>query len=517
MASELRQIVPVSVRRAVRRRRDPARDRPYSACYAPSVLLYFQPNGDVRACCRNMGYPLGNIGEQRLAEIWEGPRRHELMARLAQDDYSHGCQGCKWEIDNEGREGSYPQTYEDRANHLTADPASGAWPRSMEFNLSNSCNLQCIQCNGDLSSSIRLHREKRPPMPKVYGDEFFEDLARFLPHLHHVQFAGGEPFLGAENYRAWALIAEVAPDLEVQVVTNATQWNRRVETVLEQVRVAPTFSLDGITAATYEGVRHGAHHDEVMANVERFCAYARRVGTQPTINFCLMAQNHHEFGPLLVFAEERGIRVDVSVVHYPEHCSIARLDPARIADIHRSLLAQSDDVLARLDRNAGVWTTEVARVGSWLEGHDPGTDHERLWGAADAGPFSFPKWADRQQDDTQARADLAAFAPDAVLHVLSLGEGDAISECPEATAHGLGTTPDELVGAPLSRVQDVVERTHGPMIDQHVLGDGPDRIDVVSVFGDVEIRTVIVAMRDATGFADHARVLFASRPAVGAR
>ncbi len=514
MATDLRRVIPVKVRGALRGRRSGGSERPYSACYAPSVLLYFQPDGDVRACCRNMSYPLGNVANQRLTEIWDGPRRHELVARLAEDDYSHGCEGCKWEVETEGRDGSYPQTFEARASHLTEDPASAAWPRSMEFNLSNSCNLQCIQCNGDLSSSIRIHREGRPPLPKVYGDEFFEDLATFLPHLHTVQFAGGEPFLGPENFRAWDLIAEVAPDLEVQVVTNATQWNKRVEAVLEKVRIAPTFSLDGITAATYEAVRHGADHDAVMTNVDRFCDYTRRVGTRASINFCLMAQNHHEFGPLLVFAEERGIDVNVSVVHYPEHCSIARLDPREIAEIHESLLAQSDEVLSRLDRNARVWRTEVARIGSWLDGHDPGTDHETLWGVADAGPFAFPKWADRQQDDVEARADLEAFAAGGGVHVLRIGVGDTITDCSDEDAAALGTTVDELIGAPVSLVQEIVERTHGPLTDQRMLREGGDRIEVVSVFGDVEIRTVIVAMRDATGFADHARFLFAARPAV---
>ncbi|MBL8778804.1 MAG: SPASM domain-containing protein [Acidimicrobiales bacterium] len=516
MASELRQLVPVRVRRAVRRRRPPGEGRPYSACYAPSVLLYFQPDGDVRACCRNMTYPLGNVGTQRLTDIWDGPRRHELVARLADDDFSHGCEGCKWEIETEGRDGSYPQSFETRASHLTEDPASAAWPRAMEFNLSNSCNLQCIQCNGDLSSSIRIHREGRAPLPKVYGDEFFEDLALFLPHLRTVQFAGGEPFLGPENFRAWDLIAEVAPDLVVQVVTNATQWNKRVEAVLEKVRVAPTFSLDGITATTYEAVRHGADHDAVMANVDRFCAYAERVGTHVSINFCLMAQNHHEFGPLLVFAEERGISVNVSVVHYPEHCSIARLAPDEIAAIHQSLLAQSDEILSKLDRNARVWTTEVARVGSWLDGHDPGTDHETLWGVADAGPFAFPKWADRQQDDTEARAELSEFGLDGVVHVLHIGTGEIITACSDEAAAALGASAGELAGAPISRVQEVVERAHGAIVDQRMLSEGDDRIDVLSVFGDLEVRTAIVAMRDATGFADHARFLFATRPAAPA-
>jgi len=464
----------------------------------------------VRACCRNQSYPLGNVRDQRLLDIWNGPRRHELVARLAADDFSHGCDGCRWEIDTEGRDGSYPQSFEAKAAHLTLDPDTWAWPRYLEFNLSNSCNLQCIQCNGDLSSSIRLHREHRPPLPKAYGDEFFEDLAHFLPNLRAVQFAGGEPFMASENYRAWELIAELAPELEVLVVTNATQWNKRVEAILEKVRIAPTFSIDGITAETYEAVRLGADHDAVLANIDRFCTYAERVGTTPAINFCLMAQNFHEFGPLLLFAERRGIRVNVSVVHYPEECAIARLDPARIAEIHAHLVAEEPSVLPHLSLNARTWSIEVARIGSWLESHDPGTDHTALWGVVDRGPFGFARWADRRHDDAAVRAVLEDFAPGAV-HSLEIGPDEVITGTSPGASTVLGVEESALVGRPVSVLQELVEATHGALVEQRLMSEEDDRVEVLSTFGDVEVRTAIVALRDDTGYASTARLLFALR------
>ena len=459
-----------------------------------------------------MIYPLGNVGSDRLIDIWNGPRRRVLQERLAVDDYSHGCRGCEWEVSGEGRDGSYPQSFDWGATHLTADPDSGAWPRRMEFNLSNSCNLQCIQCNGDLSSSIRIHREGRPPLAKVYGDEFFEDLRLFLPHLDAAQFAGGEPFLGAENFRAWDLIAEVAPDLRCDVVTNATQWNKRVERVLEKIPMGFTFSIDGITKETYDAVRIDADFDEVMANVDRFCAYARARGTGLALNFCLMAQNFHEFGDLLLFAEERGIAVNVSVVHYPEHCSIARLDRAEIAEIHRFLVAQSDEVLAGLDRNAATWRTEVARIGSWLEGHDPGTDHSELWGMG-GGPLDFSVWGAGPHDDRAARKSLASFADDGAVRTVDVGSGDTIVECSHAAAELVGVDPGELVGRSAAVLTDLMAARHGAMSAQEVLSESGDQIDMMATFGDTELRTTLVALRDETGFADSARILLASRPA----
>ena len=516
MATGLRRAVPLPVRRAVRRHVFGIQPAAYSACYAPQVMLYFQPDGDVRACCRNQNYPLGNIGTQRLPEIWDGPRRQELVERLAVDDFSRGCEGCKWEIDTVGREASFPRPFDDEASlHLTSDPRSGTWPHAMEFNLSNTCNLQCLQCNGDLSSSIRIHREKRPPLPKVYDDQFFDDLVPFLPHLGRVQFAGGEPFMAAENYRVWELLAELAPQLEVQVVTNATQWNKRVEAILEKVRFAPTFSLDGITAETYERVRAGADHDRVMANVDRFCAYCERVGTEPLINFCLMAQNYHEFGPLLQFAERRGIRVYVSVVHYPEHASIARLEPARIAEIHRHLRAEYDEVLSSLDLNAELWVKEVDRIGSWLEREAPEAEHDAYWKVIDTVPFGLARWTEGGGDEAQrvgaARAVLADFDAEAPIHDLLVLRGERIAEASPDIAAALGAGADDLVGAPVDRVQELFERRYGPATGQELLAETEDTIDVLTTFDGAEVRTVIVALRDATGFAATARLLFAVR------
>lgn len=54
------------------------------------------------------------------------------------------------------------------------------WPRQMEFSVSNTCNLQCVMCNGEWSSSIRSQREGLPPLPKVYDDAFFDGLRDFL-------------------------------------------------------------------------------------------------------------------------------------------------------------------------------------------------------------------------------------------------------------------------------------------------------------------------------------------------
>lgn len=482
--------------------------RPYCACYAPAVLLYFQPDGDVRACCRNQDQPLGNIGRERLPDIWNGARRQKLQRLLSEDDFSFGCRSCEWEIETVGREHAYPEQFGPMATHLTSDPASGAWPRRMEFNLSNSCNLQCIQCNGALSSSIRIHREGRPPLPKVYDDQFFADLRPFLPHLELAQFAGGEPFLGAENFIVWDLMAEVAPHVSTTVVTNATQWNKRVERVLEKLALGFCFSIDGIGRETYESIRIDADYDEVMTNLDRFCNYARRRGTSVAINYCLMVQNFHEFGEMLVFAERRGIAVNVSVVHYPAHTSIARQPQDKIAEIYRTLQDQSADVLAQLDLNARCWIDEVDRIRQWMEGDSAAADHEATWMGSPT-ILGLARAGTGPTDDAAARSALEHVAADGVVHHLDIDQYQRIQATSDSVLDLFGPDRD-LVGLPIDDLLSILTERFGPAVgDTEFLSRSADQLGTRATYGSTVVRATAVALRDDAGWADGARLLFA--------
>ena len=61
------------------------------------------------------------------------------------------------------------------------------WPERLELALSNACNLQCVMCNGELSSSIRIHREHRTALPTVAGER-----EGFVPAPLGVLYSAGD-------------------------------------------------------------------------------------------------------------------------------------------------------------------------------------------------------------------------------------------------------------------------------------------------------------------------------------
>lgn len=337
--------------------RDLGRQPFRSACYAPFTSLYFDSWGFVRACCQNWTHPLGHVGQATLAEIWEGARAEELRRAVQADDLSQGCQYCAWQV----ADGAMATVFARNFDRFPARAEPPRWPAQMEFSLSNTCNLACGMCNGEWSSVIRSKREQLPPLPKAYGERFFAELVPFLPQLEQAKFLGGEPFLAAESLRVFELLIEADLGTPCHVTTNATQWNARVERILDALPVSVSVSLDGATAETFEGIRRGARFAEVRENFARFAAYARRRGTYLGLTYCLMPQNWFEFGKFLLWADEQDCEVIVNTVIHPERHSLYHLPPAELAPIVRSLETEAESLVPRLGRNRQRFLDELTR------------------------------------------------------------------------------------------------------------------------------------------------------------
>lgn len=332
-------------------------------CQAPHAMLRFTPDGRVLVCCANDQHALGVVGQDSIREIWDGDERARIAAALDALDYSLGCDECG----AERAIGNRPRSIEAMWDRYADDPGPHAWPRRMEFALSNTCNLQCIQCNGDRSSAIRAQREHRPPMPIPYGDAFFEELRDFLPHLEDATFAGGEPFLARETRRVMDMLIELDSPPKVDVVTNATVWDDRVEAYLRALRMDVTLSIDGATPETIEAVRVGADYDEVWANCDRFIETVRSYGGTVSFNYCFMPQNWHELGDLLLRADGLDVSVDVLPVTFPVRFNVLNMAEDDLRAAVHEMEAQDARIGARLGRNSAVWEAKVALLRRHLD------------------------------------------------------------------------------------------------------------------------------------------------------
>ena len=239
---------------------------------------------------------------------------------LESGDFELGCQECEVIGSTGGRDATVARHFDRFAGEAPHD-----FPKLLDLALSSRCNLQCVMCNGELSSAIRVDRDGLAPLPGAYDDRFFEELDEFLPHVERFQFKGGEPFLGWENRRIWDRLIELGLTPEVTVTTNGTLFNDNVERYVRELRMQPNISVDGMTAATLESIRVGAEWRSLWHNIDRFQDLGETSGTGMTLSFCLMRMNWREVLPFLREADRRRVNCNVIFVNQPTGYDLLRL------------------------------------------------------------------------------------------------------------------------------------------------------------------------------------------------
>ncbi len=330
-------------------------------CHAPFTSLLFDPKGYVRSCCQSMTHSIGNVTQQTLREIWNGEVNRGMRDKMRANELPQGCLTCQSDIDK----GNFEQTFARMFDSFPISDAQPLWPQNMWFMMSNACNLECVQCYGELSSSIRKNRDKLPPLKRVYSNEFFEELREFLPHLRVSLFLGGEAFLSAENFRIWDMMIADGLTTHTHIVTNGTQLNDRVVRVLSALPCTVSISLDGATKETVESIRLNANFDEILGNIRTIQQYSK-----VELSFCIMPQNYHEFADFLVLAERLGCGATANTVYQPPEYSVSGLPRAQLAKIVAMWESRDAEMRQVLDRHLGLWNLELGRLKGWMDSPD---------------------------------------------------------------------------------------------------------------------------------------------------
>jgi sulfatase maturation enzyme AslB (radical SAM superfamily) len=243
------------------------------------------------------------------------------------------------------------------------------YPRILEFELSNTCNLECTMCSGHFSSSIRKNREHLPALQSPYDADFVNQLTEFMPHLTDMKFLGGEPFLIDIYYDIWERIIEVNPKIKVHITTNGTILNNRGKRILEKLNVAIILSVDSLDKDTYEGIRLNAKYDRMMENLEFFKKLTREKKTYLTFAVCPIATNWKTMPHMLQVANAEGINLHFNIVWAPEYLSLQYLDMDSLREVinlfESGLPATTSNPTAT--NNVAVYKEYIGTLKYWLQ------------------------------------------------------------------------------------------------------------------------------------------------------
>lgn len=313
-------------------------------CHAPFQSINFTQNGNATVCCYNRKHILGTYPQNSLDEIWFGASAAALREYMAENDLSHGCEICALQLNSRNFAGVHASHYDYQSDHPAKHLLKKsmaylktrhfvAYPRVIEFELSNTCNLECIMCDGYFSSSIRKNREKLPPRKLVFDADFVTQLEPFIAHLTDAKFLGGEPFLIPLYFDIWERIIRINPRCKVHITTNASLISQKAWDMLEKLNAHIIISVDSISEENYNRIRKGADWKEVEANIRLLHEYTRRKGTTLSLSICPMTVNWQEMPAITQFAIDNGMHTYFNTVFYPENLSLKNISATEATEI----------------------------------------------------------------------------------------------------------------------------------------------------------------------------------------
>lgn len=314
-------------------------------CYAPSYSMHIAQNGIVSACSLSRFSPLGVYPKQSLEEIWWSKTAQHMREDMSKHTFPVGCGVCNADFASGNYDNIRAKHYDKYASdsftklnkslkNKLLKGRFGEYPKVISFELSNTCNLECVSCIGLLSSSIRKNREKLPPIPQLFKREFFSELIPFITNLQEAKFYGGEPFLIPLYLDIWEHIAETNPNCCVYVTTNGTVFNSRVESILKRLKnVELIISLDGISKHTFERIRVNARYEEVIENLYKFKSIMEGNGRKLTISPTYMRYNWQEYPKLLDFACKESILFQTNLLLTPPELSLSSMTAQELNNV----------------------------------------------------------------------------------------------------------------------------------------------------------------------------------------
>lgn len=307
-----------------------ARGKPNSRhiCHAPFSNMYFNVHGDCAPCWLAFIEP-DSYPAKSIREIWFGEKYQTLRNHLLKYDLTHKCNVCLKNLQGGNYTSVLARAYD--INDV------GDYPSMLELELSNTCNLECVMCIGELSSSIRKNRDRLPALKNAYDDNFVEQLEEFIPHLKELRFNGGEPFLINAVFKIFEKVEKLNPKLKIVIATNGTVVNYKVKEWLDKLNIHINFSLDSLTPEIYETIRVNAHFDRVM---EHFLFY-RQYTKENNRTMCLMVNpmrnNWHEMPEFIRFVNKHNINIWFNTIHRPTEWAIWSLPHAELKKVYETL------------------------------------------------------------------------------------------------------------------------------------------------------------------------------------
>jgi radical SAM protein with 4Fe4S-binding SPASM domain len=261
-------------------------------CMAPWVSINNNPNGDILPCCvSTFQKPFGNLNNNNIEEIWNNEKYKELRKNMLEEKSTSTCERC-YKEEEWGSEYSYKAYWNKEFGSKYADlvenstEADGSLTKMnlyrWDFRFNNLCNLSCVGCGPDLSSSwIDLQQTMWPfsKKPQVYSskkhkEQFINTIKTQADIVEDIYFAGGEPLLHPEHYEIMNELDRLnrIDKIFFTYSTNLTNLNYKNHNIIDywkkMKKCKILVSLDEVDPERLYYIRYPSDRDSIINNIK---------------------------------------------------------------------------------------------------------------------------------------------------------------------------------------------------------------------------------------------------------
>jgi MoaA/NifB/PqqE/SkfB family radical SAM enzyme len=296
-------------------------------CSIPFLQLQLNPLGNISACCFSGEHTVGNIKDNTLKEIWNGPE----MQKWRQEFISGDIKICKGPMKNF----ECHKMYTHLNDMVDLDVIQTQNPRRLDLRLNGKCNLECVMC--DVWSQPNGLYEN--------CDLWTDGPEKIFPYLVEVDMLGGEPFIQKDTFKFIDAVSAVNSQCRWGFITNSSYvFNEKLRSTLDKLELRHIhLSMDGVSKEVYEKIRKKGSFEKTFATIEEYVKYRseRRSKNRDFVlfgSFCVQKDNWHEIGQFLDFCKKREMSPILQSVIGRSHLSLNQLSVAEYDGILQVIL-----------------------------------------------------------------------------------------------------------------------------------------------------------------------------------
>lgn len=349
-------------------------------CMAPWIQLHAQTNGKAAPCCMSAVHNGNEISDLRenpdLTAAWNSDNMKQLRLNMLKGEKSTICKHC-YEYESLGKfseRNQYNKDYKSYYSRVMGTNEDGSVDDTsvplIDIRFSNKCNYKCRICDSAYSN-LWYEEEKKIGKPtaiptakemKVAFDEetFWKSYQKLLPGVKRLHFAGGEPLIMEEHYKALDYLISIGKtDVTLSYNTNFSTLKYKQYDVVDMwnnfEKVDVWASLDDMgIKGDYQ--RKGQRWKKIEENIRTIQEKCPKVlfGVNVTVSM-LNVLSVPDFYRYMVdnnfVAPER---MNLYLLFDPDYYNITNLTPLLKDKVRAKYKAFDEEYLSTIDNNANI-------------------------------------------------------------------------------------------------------------------------------------------------------------------